>query len=120
MINSKVLAVGAALAGMAAMPQAEARGFVRFAFGGPVGPAYVVPPPPAYYYPPPAYYYYPYPPPVAYAPPGAYPPPPAAAGAVAPQQTCREYQGSVTVGGQTQPSYGTACLQPDGSWRIVR
>jgi surface antigen len=33
---------------------------------------------------------------------------------------CREYQQTVTVGGQTQEGYGTACRQPDGSWRIVR
>jgi surface antigen len=33
---------------------------------------------------------------------------------------CREYQQTVTVGGQTQEGYGTACRQPDGTWRIVR
>lgn len=33
---------------------------------------------------------------------------------------CREYQSTVTVGGTAQPSYGTACLMPDGQWRIVR
>lgn len=33
---------------------------------------------------------------------------------------CREYQSTLTVGGMSQPGYGTACLQPDGSWRIVR
>ncbi len=32
---------------------------------------------------------------------------------------CREYQQVVTVGGQPQQSYGTACRQPDGSWRIA-
>jgi surface antigen len=31
---------------------------------------------------------------------------------------CREYQQNVQVGGQTQKAYGTACRQPDGSWRI--
>lgn len=31
---------------------------------------------------------------------------------------CREYQKSVTVNGQTQEAYGTACRQPDGSWQI--
>lgn len=31
---------------------------------------------------------------------------------------CREYTGSVKVGGRTQESYGTACLQADGSWQI--
>ena len=32
---------------------------------------------------------------------------------------CREYRQSVTVGGQQQQSYGTACRQPDGSWRVA-
>ncbi len=33
--------------------------------------------------------------------------------------TCREYQSTVTVGGKTEQAYGTACRQPDGSWKIV-
>lgn len=33
--------------------------------------------------------------------------------------TCREYQATATVAGRTQNVYGTACLQPDGAWRIV-
>jgi surface antigen len=32
---------------------------------------------------------------------------------------CREFQQTITVGGQTQQGYGTACRQPDGSWKIV-
>ncbi len=32
---------------------------------------------------------------------------------------CREYQQTVTVGGQTEQAYGTACRQPDGSWKVV-
>lgn len=32
---------------------------------------------------------------------------------------CREFQQTVTVGGRTEQAYGTACLQPDGSWEIV-
>jgi surface antigen len=32
---------------------------------------------------------------------------------------CREYQQTVTVGGETQEAYGTACRQPDGTWKIV-
>ncbi len=32
---------------------------------------------------------------------------------------CREYQTTVNVGGQQQQAYGTACRQPDGSWKIV-
>lgn len=34
-------------------------------------------------------------------------------------QYCREYQQTVVVGGQKQQSYGTACRQPDGNWRIT-
>jgi surface antigen len=32
---------------------------------------------------------------------------------------CREFTQTITVGGQTQEGYGTACRQPDGSWKIV-
>jgi surface antigen len=35
-------------------------------------------------------------------------------------QYCREFQQTITVGGQTQQGYGTACRQPSGSWQIVR
>ncbi len=38
---------------------------------------------------------------------------------VTPQAYCREYQGDATIDGSGRPFYGTACLQPDGSWRIV-
>ena len=31
---------------------------------------------------------------------------------------CREFQQEVTIGGQSEQAYGTACLQPDGSWKI--
>lgn len=34
-------------------------------------------------------------------------------------QYCREYQQTVTVDGRTQSAYGTACRQPDGTWKIV-
>ena len=84
-------------------------------------PAYY--PPPAYYYPPPAYYG---PPPVAAAP-GQLPPvalpPVASAAPAAPgagQENCREFQSTTVIGGQTQAVVGTACLQADGTWRIVR
>jgi surface antigen len=33
---------------------------------------------------------------------------------------CREYQTTVTVNGQQQQAYGTACRQPDGSWQVVQ
>src|SRR5262245_59392300 len=34
-------------------------------------------------------------------------------------QYCREYTQTVTIDGKKENSYGTACRQPDGSWRIV-
>lgn len=88
------------------------------------------------HYPPPhyrSYYQYEYyrppviyvPPPVVYAPPVYAAPPmitaaPASPVYVAPNgQYCREYQGGMTVGGFPQRGYGTACLMPDGSWRVV-
>ena len=33
---------------------------------------------------------------------------------------CREYQTAVTVGSQMQKSTGTACRQPDGTWKVVK
>lgn len=33
---------------------------------------------------------------------------------------CREYTTQASVGGRRQQAYGTACRQPDGTWRIVR
>jgi len=85
----------AALGGLAASSAAEARGFVGF--GVPLGP-------PAYYYPPPQ----------------AYAPPSAVGDESGQDQTCREYQSTTTIDGRPQASYGTACLQPDGTWHIVR
>lgn len=32
---------------------------------------------------------------------------------------CREYTRTVYIGNRAQEAYGTACLQPDGSWMIV-
>ena len=32
---------------------------------------------------------------------------------------CREFQQTITVDGREQSAYGTACQQPDGSWKIV-
>jgi surface antigen len=46
------------------------------------------------------------------------PSPPAAAPAAG--QQCREYQSTAVIDGQPQPTDGTACLQPDGTWRIVK
>ena len=85
---------------------------------------------PSYYYvaPPPVVYV---PPPVTYAEPAPvyYAPPPQAsipADQASPTymneqgRTCREYQSNAMIGGAVRPTYGTACLQPDGTWRIVR
>lgn len=33
---------------------------------------------------------------------------------------CREFQQTITVGGQRQQGYGRACQQPDGSWQIAQ
>lgn len=34
-------------------------------------------------------------------------------------QLCREFQQIINVGGRTEQAFGTACRQPDGTWRIV-
>lgn len=31
---------------------------------------------------------------------------------------CREFRQTVEIGGKSEDAYGTACLQPDGSWKI--
>jgi hypothetical protein len=68
----------------------------------------VTSPRPVYYYPaaPTTNYYYT---PVAY----NYSLPKASQG------YCREYTGPIRVGGRVQQGYGTACLQPDGSWQMI-
>jgi surface antigen len=33
---------------------------------------------------------------------------------------CREFSQHVQMGNHIQENYGTACLQPDGSWRVVQ
>lgn len=32
---------------------------------------------------------------------------------------CREFQQTVSVADDTQTAYGTACRQPDGTWRVI-
>jgi len=32
---------------------------------------------------------------------------------------CREFRQTIYVGGRSEQGYGTACRQPDGSWKIV-
>ena len=117
---------------MAAPTSAEARGSAHIFIGGggyyPPGwgyygyPSYYyVPPPPVVYVPPPAYYA-PAPAP-AYAPSYAQPAPAhQAAGTFVDEdgQTCRPYHSKAVIEGKTQRINGTVCLQPDGSWQIVR
>ena len=38
---------------------------------------------------------------------------------VASGHDCREFQQTVSIDGRQQQAYGTACHQPDGSWKIV-
>jgi hypothetical protein len=79
-----------------------------------------VAPPPVYYPPPPRVVYAPPPPPpVVYAPAPIDAVPASAPYRTSSGQYCREYQAQVVVGGVARPSYGTACQQPDGSWRVV-
>ena len=40
-------------------------------------------------------------------------------GTTARGEYCREFQQTVTIGGKSENAYGTACRQPDGSWKIV-
>jgi hypothetical protein len=82
-------------------------------YGSPYPPAYYAPPPayapPAYPAPAPAPGYYH--PSADYGPPQDYGPPP--------DENCRETRSPATINGQQQWVYGTACQQPDGSWRNV-
>jgi hypothetical protein len=34
-------------------------------------------------------------------------------------KTCREFQQTISIGGDSEQAYGTACLQADGSWKMV-
>ena len=110
------LACGTAALVLAPGP-AAARVRVGIGIGIPLfGPAY---PAPAYY--PPVYYAPPYAYAPVYAPPPAYYAPPQQAYAPAPSSAsqCREYNSTTVIGGVPQQMVGTACLQPDGSWRII-
>lgn len=33
---------------------------------------------------------------------------------------CREFRTEVSIGGKVEEAYGSACRQPDGSWKIVQ
>ncbi|HYB09180.1 MAG TPA: hypothetical protein VEJ16_05890 [Alphaproteobacteria bacterium] len=134
--NSALIALGASALAFAAgrtAPAALADDFhhfhdgghvvLDFGFFGPPAPVYVAPPPPAYYYPPPVVYA---PPPTVYAPPPAvYAPPPAPPAAVQapPPGAAVQAQPSCSSGQWRQSDgsivNGTACLQPDGTWRLT-
>jgi surface antigen len=36
------------------------------------------------------------------------------------QGPCREFTMDAVIGGRTEQVYGTACRQPDGSWKVVK
>lgn len=75
-------------------------GSISFGFYSPPEPVYIEPQP-VYYTPQPAYV-------------------PAAAGYNGDaDRYCREYNTTSRVAGRMQNTYGTACMQPDGSWQIV-
>jgi hypothetical protein len=78
----------------------------HIAFGYDAGPPVFWPAPweEALYAPPPM------PEPVTYVPP--------ATNSTETQRYCREYNGRAVINGTSQPTYGTACWQPDGSWEI--
>ena len=47
-------------------------------------------------------------------------------GAITPTKTyqkqgryCREYQQTITIGGEKKSAYGTACRMPDGTWQTI-
>ena len=45
--------------------------------------------------------------------------PPAPPKAARTDAQCREFQRTITIGGKTEKAYGTACRQPDGTWKEV-
>ena len=108
------LLVGAVGLALAPVP-ASARVFFRVGIGVPLF-APVLPAPVYYPPPPPPVYYAPAPSPVYYAPPAAAAPAVTAAPA---RSDCRQYSTTTVIDGQPRQAFGTACLQPDGSWRIV-
>ena len=104
-----LVVVAVAMTGAPAAAHGRGRAFFGFGFGAPAYYPYHYPP--YYYYPPPAY--------VAVPPYGTVQPLPPPAAQDTSGRTCREYQTTVQVNGQWQPAYGTACLEPDGTWRTV-
>jgi hypothetical protein len=115
-VRTLVAAGIVAAAGATFVPApASARVVVGVGFGVPM-----YAPAPFYYPPAPVYYVPPPPPPVYYAPaPAAAVVPPAPAPAAATAADCRPYNSTTVIDGTPQQVTGTACRQPDGSWRIV-
>jgi len=113
----RVLALAALVSALmlVAVPAASAHSRTVFSLGFVFAPPLYDPPPPVYYYPP-VYYA---PPPAVYVQPAPIAAQPASPSYQRNGQICREYRTTVVIGGVQRPSYGTACLQPDGSWRIV-
>jgi hypothetical protein len=80
---------------------------------------------PAYAYPAPVYYAYPAAPVAAVpvvATPGATPlaaNPASSVYQAADGRLCREFEATVIMAGAAQPVHGTACLGPDGVWRVA-
>ena len=117
MSKLRALLAGAAILGVAALPQAaQARVFVGVGFG--FGPAFYPAPyyygPPAYYAPPPVYYV---PPPAYYAPPPAYYPPTVPAASYAPSlsTTCRTVRASCPMDRPGVVGAGCTCPGPNGA-----
>lgn len=54
------------------------------------------------------------------APPSPPPPPPSTYIDEDSGSYCREFSQTIRIGNRVQESYGTACLEPDGSWHVVR
>jgi hypothetical protein len=48
-----------------------------------------------------------------------YPAPAYGYGAAGVPSYCREFRTTININGMIQPAWGTACLQPDGTWRFV-
>jgi hypothetical protein len=122
-----VLALSVAASLIAAAPALAGGGVgVTFGFGGYPHPHYgrhhhyrpptFFGPPPVYYVRPPVYLP---PPPVYYAPPVYGEPIPFQAQPQIQRGICREYQSTAVVNGAVVPTYGTACQQPDGTWRLI-
>ncbi|MFQ5953677.1 MAG: hypothetical protein ACE5JZ_01265 [Kiloniellales bacterium] len=81
---------------------------------------YEPPPQQGYYAPPPTYYGYQQPGYAStYGAAPAYTPPAPAQPPAYSANYCRDFSQKIIIDGVEQNAYGKACLQPDGSWRIV-